>query len=77
MEQLITADPNVVLGKPVVGGTRITVEHVLESLGAGETVDDLLQAHPRLTRAGIQAALNYAADILRSDVLHPAGVSAE
>jgi len=76
MEQLITADPNVVLGKPVVGGTRIPVEHILESLGAGETVDDILQPHPRLTRAGIQAALNYAADVLRSDVLHPAGVSA-
>ncbi len=67
MEQLITADPNVVLGKPVVAGTRITVEYILEGLGAGETIDDLLEAHPRLTREGIQAALNYAADVLRSD----------
>ena len=73
MEQLITADPNVVLGKPVVAGTRITVEHILERLGAGETVADLLEAHPRLTLEGIQAALNYAAGVLRSDVLHPTG----
>lgn len=73
MEQLITTDPNVVLGKPVVAGTRLTVEHILERLGAGETVDEILEAHPRLTREGIQAALNYAAGVLRSDVLHPTG----
>ena len=70
MEQLITTDPNVLLGKPVVAGTRITVEHILERLGAGETVDELLKEHPRLTREGIQAALNYAAGVLRSDVVH-------
>ena len=75
MEELITADPNVVLGKPVVAGSRITVEHILERLGSGEAVDDLLEAHPRLTRDGIQAALNYAARVLRSDVLHPTGDS--
>ena len=57
MEELITTDPNVVLGKPVVAGTRITVEHILERLGAGETADELLKEHPRLTREGIQAAL--------------------
>ena len=71
MEQLITTDPNVVLGKSAVAGTRIAGEHILERLGAGERVDELLEAHPRLTREGIQAALNYAAGVLRSDVLHP------
>ncbi|MFQ5739317.1 MAG: DUF433 domain-containing protein [Acidobacteriota bacterium] len=76
MEQLITTNPNVLLGKPVVAGTRITVEHILERLGAGETVDQLLEAHPRLTRAGIEAALSYAARVLRSDVLHPTEGSA-
>ena len=73
MEQRITTDPAVALGKPVVSGTRITVEHILERLGAGEGVDELLDAHPRLTREGVQAALNYAAGVLRSDVLHPTG----
>jgi len=68
---LITTDPNVLLGKPVVAGTRISVEHILERLGAGETIEELLEAHPRLTREGVQAALNYAANVLRSDVLHP------
>ena len=76
MGHLITSDPKVALGKAVVAGTRITVEHILERLGAGETVDELLGAHPRLTRDGIQAALSYAANVLRSDVLYPTGDSA-
>ncbi|MCC6486154.1 MAG: DUF433 domain-containing protein [Candidatus Hydrogenedentes bacterium] len=76
MDQQIITDPNVMLGKPVVNGTRITVEHILERLGAGESIEDLLAAHPRLTRDGIQSALNYAAAVLRSDVLHPTGGSA-
>ncbi|MCC6694592.1 MAG: DUF433 domain-containing protein [Candidatus Hydrogenedentes bacterium] len=76
MDQQIITDPNVMLGKPVVSGTRITVEHILERLGAGESIEDLLAAHPRLTRDGIQSALNYAAAVLRSDVLHPTGGSA-
>jgi len=73
----ITTDPNVLLGKPVVSGTRITVEHILERLGAGETIEQLLEAHPRLTREGVRAALDYAAKVLRSDVLHPTGGPSE
>lgn len=69
----IVSDPKVALGKPVIAGTRITVELVLEKLGAGESIDDLLAAHPRLTRDGVQAALTYAARVLSSDVIYPAG----
>lgn len=58
---LIQTDPAVMLGKPVVAGTRLTVELILEKLAAGETFDDLLAAHPRLTREGISAALEFAA----------------
>jgi uncharacterized protein (DUF433 family) len=54
---LIQSDPNVMMGKPVVAGTRIPVELVREKLAAGETVDQLLEAHPRLTKEGIRAAL--------------------
>ena len=54
---LIVSDPNVMMGKPVVAGTRITVELILEKLAAGETVEQLLAAHPRLTREAVQAAL--------------------
>ena len=70
-EKLIVSDPTVMMGKPVVKGTRITVELILEKLGAGETIEQILDAHPRLTREGIQAALAFAAETLRSDVIYP------
>jgi len=70
-QKLIVSDPAVMMGKPVVKGTRITVELILEKLGAGETIEQLLDAHPRLTREGIQAALSFAAETLRSDIVYP------
>lgn len=70
-QQLITSDPKVMMGKPVIAGTRITVELILEKLAAGETIEQLLEAHPRLTKEGVQAALAFARDILRSDVVYP------
>lgn len=60
---LITADPAIMMGKPTIAGTRITVEHILEELAEGATVEDLLDAHPRLTREAIQAALNFQKNI--------------
>ncbi len=69
--QIITSDPKVMMGKPVISGTRITVELILEKLAAGETQDQLLDAHPRLTREGIQAALGFAAQALKADVVYP------
>ena len=66
-----SARRRVMMGKPVVRGTRITVELILEKLGAGETMEQILDAHPRLTREGIQAALSFAVDMLRSDVVYP------
>jgi uncharacterized protein (DUF433 family) len=70
-KQLIVSDPNVMMGKPVVAGTRVTVELILEKLSAGETVEQILKAHPRLTREAIQAALAFAAEALRADVVYP------
>jgi uncharacterized protein (DUF433 family) len=69
--QLIVSDPKVMMGKPVIAGTRITVELILEKLAAGETVEQILEAHPRLTREAIQAALAFAAEALRADVVYP------
>ncbi len=66
---LIRSDPAVLMGKPVVSGTRITVELILEKLAAGETIEQILAVHPRLTTEGIHAALKFAADALRADVL--------
>jgi uncharacterized protein (DUF433 family) len=59
--QRIEINPEVMLGKPVIRGTRIPVEIVLRKLSEGITETDLLDAYPRLTRADIQAALAYAA----------------
>lgn len=63
---LIISDPNIMMGKPVIAGTRITVEHIIEELAGGATTEDLLDAHPRLTREAVQAALAYALDALRT-----------
>jgi uncharacterized protein (DUF433 family) len=68
---LIESNPAVMMGKPVIAGTRITVELILEKLGAGETVEQLLEAHPRLTEESVRAALAFAAEALRADVVYP------
>ena len=69
--QTIISDAKVMMGKPVVSGTRITVELILEKLAAGETAEQLIDSHPRLTREGIQAALAFAARALKADVVYP------
>jgi uncharacterized protein (DUF433 family) len=68
---MIVSNPEVMMGKPVVAGTRITVEHILEELAAGTTIAELLDGHPRLTPEGISAALSFAAQALRADVVYP------
>jgi uncharacterized protein (DUF433 family) len=60
----IEVNPRVMLGKPVIRGTRIPVELILRKLSEGATEDDLLDAYPRLSRQDIQAAIGYAADTL-------------
>lgn len=72
-ESLIVSDPNVMMGKPVITGTRITVELILDKLGSGETIEQILESHPRVTRNGILAALRYAAQALRSELVYPTG----
>ena len=68
---IIVSDPRVMMGKPVVRGTRITVELILEKLAAGESEEQILRAHARLTREAIHAALAFAAEALRTDVVYP------
>jgi uncharacterized protein (DUF433 family) len=67
----ITSDPNVLFGKPTIKGTRIAVELILDELAGGTTVDELLDAYPRLNREAIYAALAFAADTLRAEVTYP------
>jgi uncharacterized protein (DUF433 family) len=70
----IEINPQVMLGKPVIRGTRIPVELILRKLATGATETDLLDAYPRLQHADIQAALAYAADSLAHEtvLLQPA-----
>lgn len=60
----IEINPNVMMGKPVIRGTRLTVEMIVRKLSEGASEGDLLEAYPRLTREDIRAALGYAADTL-------------
>jgi uncharacterized protein (DUF433 family) len=68
---MVFSNPGVMMGKPVIVGTRITVELILEKLAAGETVEQILGAHPRLSKDAVRAALAFAADALRADVVYP------
>jgi uncharacterized protein (DUF433 family) len=65
----IEINPDVMLGKPVIRGTRIPVELVTRKLAEGATEADLLDAYPRLTRDDVRAALAYAADSLAHETL--------
>jgi uncharacterized protein (DUF433 family) len=64
------------MGKPVVTGTRITVELILEKLAAGESMEQILDVHPRLTREAIWAALAFAKEALRAGVIYPVAEAA-
>ena len=72
--ELVESNPAIMMGKPVITGTRITVEQILERLSAGETVEQILAANSGLTREGVLAALSFAAEALRADVEYPATV---
>lgn len=71
----ITIDPRILFGKPVIKGTRISVELILRKIGEGMTDEQILQHHPHLTVEDIHAAAAYAADQLAADEIVPAGNS--
>jgi uncharacterized protein (DUF433 family) len=64
MAERISIKPDVCNGRPVIRGTRITVQTVLEFLAAGDSVEDVLEEYPRLTRADVQACLDYASRVM-------------
>jgi len=71
MDDLIVSDPAVMSGKPVIRGTRVTVESILERLGAGERVNDLVASHPRINEDAIRACLRFAARALHAEIQYP------
>jgi uncharacterized protein (DUF433 family) len=63
--------PEVLVGKPVLKGTRLSVEHVLDMVAAGVSEEEMLANHPRLTVEGIRACVAYACDLVRSERVLP------
>ena len=63
----IVSDPDIMMGKPTIKGTRITVELILTKLGEGMSMAELLEAYPHLTSDDVHAALSFAADYLRNE----------
>ena len=70
-KEFIHSDPKIMQGKPVIRGTRITVELILEKLAAGETVEDLRISYPHIPKDSIKACLLYAAELVRTDITYP------
>ncbi|WEK35113.1 MAG: DUF433 domain-containing protein [Candidatus Pseudobacter hemicellulosilyticus] len=71
----IEVNPQIMMGKPVIRGTRITVEIILEKLAAGESVAEILVAYPHLTEEQIKAAITFAAANLRADTIYPISIA--
>lgn len=71
MTDRIIVDPNIMLGKPVIKGTRITVEHILKLLKQGQTVKEILEDYPHLKKADIEAAVDYATEALNKERVYP------
>jgi len=67
----IAIDPKVLAGKPVIKGTRISVEFILELLANGWTVEDILKNYPQLKREDVLAALKYATEVLKEERVYP------
>ena len=71
LNEYIEVNPEVMTGKPVIRDTRITVEQILEDLATGDSVEDLLEAYPRLKKEHVLAALSYAAQALKNELIIP------
>lgn len=66
----ISSDPGILFGKPVIKGTRIPVDLILEKLAAGDSFGDLLQAYPKITKVDLIACLLFAADSIKNEVFY-------
>ena len=73
MPERTTISPDISNGRPVIRGTRIAVQTVLEFLGAGDSVEEVLEEYPDLTREDVQACLNYASCLMEDHLEMTAG----
>jgi uncharacterized protein (DUF433 family) len=70
-EDRIALDPRILAGKPVIRGTRLAVEFIIELLAEGWSYEDILQNYPQLTREDILASLRWASEILHAERVYP------
>ena len=70
-EHLIISDAKVMEGRPIIRGTRVTVEHILEEVANGLNIEQILYEYPHLTREGVQAAIEFAIDVVRMSSAYP------
>jgi len=73
-EERIVVDPSVLVGKPVIRGTRLAVEFILDLLAEGWSEEEILRNYPGLTREDFRACWAYARDRLRAEKVYPLGV---
>lgn len=71
LRQRIVVDPEVMVGKPVIRGTRIPVELILDKLAYNLDVDEILKSYPSLTRDDIRACIDYAYALVKGEVVYP------
>jgi len=67
----IVIDPTILVGKPVLRGTRLAVEFIIDLLAQGWTEEEILRNYPGLTREDLQACLSYASEVLRAEKVYP------
>ena len=71
----IVSDPNVLGGKPIIKGTRISVEMVMEWIASGASRDDILKSYPHLSKEEVQQVAGYAAQAVKNEVLSTAEIN--
>ncbi|HLC78213.1 MAG TPA: DUF433 domain-containing protein [Candidatus Nanoarchaeia archaeon] len=71
LRKRIVIDPKIMVGKPVIKGTRIPVDAIIRLLGQGMTKEEILEDHPSLTKEDIMAALIYVSEVIRGEDVFP------
>jgi len=71
----IIIDPNILVGKPVIRGTRLAIEFIVELLAQGWTESEIIRNYPGITREDISACLMYATNILKAEKIYPFALS--
>jgi uncharacterized protein (DUF433 family) len=68
-EELIIRDPKIMMGKPIINGTRISVELIIRKIADGFSIQDILEAYPHLNESQVRAALEFAAQMIADEIV--------